>query len=327
MSHDENEGNLDPTPIITSPTGRRIKITQGAKLAFDAAVQGAPQYELSGFQKRLYSRLVDRTNEGRKASPEKHGYAFPSAVTLAKELGCSVSAVKENLTALELGVMAGRKRADGSKAADKIIPEHWRIMVKRKVERGRGGAGNSNLYWLPMWDIFGAVDEDGKTVRGKTVRGATETVCGETETVRGASTNGLRRGPDSPYLPTSPTHLKDAHSKFAPLIGAPASGERWLVDFNGEWANHPQGFLAWDWTWIDRDFQPAIDLLGLDEYELDAEIDRFVEHHPGERRHDWHPGWLEWIQALKASQSSDGQPEPATAGDYGPERCDEDPPF
>ncbi|MHC2380306.1 hypothetical protein [Bradyrhizobium liaoningense] len=220
MSHDKNDGNLGPTPIITSPTGRRLKITQGAKLAFAAAVQEAPQYELSGFQKRLYIRLIDRTNEGRKASPKKHGFAFPSAVTLARELGCSLSAVKENLTALETGVMAGRKRKDGTKAADKIIPERWQIKVKRKVERGKGGAGNSNLYWLPLWDKFAAVDVDCETVRDETVRGASETVRGETETVRGASRNGPRRGPDSPHAPTSPTHLNKAHRHFASLIEA-----------------------------------------------------------------------------------------------------------
>lgn len=94
------------------------------------------------------------------------------------------------------------------------------------------------------------------------------------------------------------------------------------------WASHPQGFLAVDWTWDEREFQPAIDLLGFDEYELDAEIDRFAKHHQGERRHDWNPIWLDWIQALHSRRSSDRQPELATAGDCGSERRDDkDPPF
>ncbi len=39
---------------------------------------------------------------------------------------------------------------------------------------------------------------------------------------------------------------------------------------------------------------------------MDDEIDRFIAHHRDERRHDWNPGWLEWIQALKGRQSGDG---------------------
>ncbi|WP_426613282.1 hypothetical protein [Bradyrhizobium sp. McL0616] len=101
----------------------------------------------------------------------------------------------------------------------------------------------------------------------------------------------------------------------------PASGERRPVDLDGddvtlpEWASHPQGVLVGDWAWDDRQFQPAIDLLGFDEYEMDAEIDRFIKHHRGERRHDWNPHWLEWIQALNARQSSARLPE----------QCEEEP--
>lgn len=95
-----------------------------------------------------------------------------------------------------------------------------------------------------------------------------------------------------------------------------------------KWASHPEGFLAGDWWWDDKEFQPAIDLLGFDEYELDAEINRFIKHHRGERRHDWNPAWLEWIQTLNARRSSDGEPELAAAGDYESERHDdEDPSF
>jgi len=225
MSHAPKKSN-DATPIITSPDGVRLQITQGNKLKFITAVQSAPKKDLSDFQKRLYIRMIDKTNEGRRDDPEKHGYAYPSAVTLAKELGCTISAVKNNIAALETGVMKGRKRPDGSREADKIIPEHWRIRVKRVGERGKGGAGNSNWYWLPLWNVFGAVDGDKsgqqKTVheddRSKTVHG--KTVHGDSERVHGDYEKGPRGGPDSPQIPTSPTHLKNTHKHLASLGGA-----------------------------------------------------------------------------------------------------------
>lgn len=232
MSYDEDKSNPKPTPII-KPYGVELQITAGNKLKFITAVQSAPKKELSDLQKRLYIRMIDRTNEGRRGRQEQHGHAYPSFETLAKECGCTVSAAKSNIAALEAGVMKGRKRADGTREADKLIPERWRIKVKRTGERGKGGAGRSNMYWLPLWNVFGAVDgeqngrqetvhwEDrSETVHGKTVHEDSKTVHDDSETVHGAHGNGPQRGPDSPYSLTSSTHLKNTHGQFALLIGA-----------------------------------------------------------------------------------------------------------
>jgi hypothetical protein len=112
------------------------------------------------------------------------------------------------------------------------------------------------------------------------------------------------------------------------------------------WASHPEGYLVQDWQWDEREFQPAIDLLGFDTKELGDEIDHFTKHHRGERRHDWNPGWLEWIQALKDKLPEDqstgandnrqppedtangNQPPPdckAAGSDYGADDGDYDP--
>lgn len=232
MSHADKKSNFRPTPII-KPYGIELQITAGNKLKFITAVQSAPKKELSDLQKRLYIRMIDKTNEGYGDDPEKYGHAFPNFQTLAKECGCTVSAAKNNIAALETGAMKGRKRADGTMEADKIIPERWRIKVKRKGERGKGGAGRFNMYWLPLWNVFGALDGDengpletvhgddrSETVHEKTVHEDSRTVHGESKTVHGADENGPRGGPDSPHSLTSSTHLKNAHVQFASLIGA-----------------------------------------------------------------------------------------------------------
>lgn len=227
MSYDEKKSNLKPTPII-KPYGVELQITAGNKLKFITAVQSAPKRELSDLQKRLYIRMIDKINEGRGDDPERYGHAYPNFLTLARECGCTVSAAKNNIAALETGVMKGRKRADGTREADKVIPERWRIKVKRLGERGKGGAGRFNMYWLPLWNVFGAVDSDQnglrETVHGEdrseTVHEDSKTVRDDAETVHGAHGNGPRRGPDSPYSLTSSTHLKNTHVQFASLIGA-----------------------------------------------------------------------------------------------------------
>ncbi|MET4090585.1 hypothetical protein [Bradyrhizobium sp. S3.5.5] len=232
MSHDEGRSNFKPTPII-KPYGVQLQITAGNKLKFITAVQNAPKKELSDLQKRLYIRMIDMTNEGYRGDSEKYGHSYPNFPTLAKECACTVSAAKNNIAALETGVMKGRNRADGTREADKIIPERWRIKVKRQGERGKGGAGHFNMYWLPLWNEFGAVDggkkgpretvhEDDRseTVHEKTVHRDSQTVREDSETVHGAHENGPRGGPDSPQILTSFTHLNNADSHFASLSDA-----------------------------------------------------------------------------------------------------------
>jgi hypothetical protein len=160
-SKKSKRNNSEPTPIIESPDGVRIQVTQGNKLKFITAVQSAPKAELSDLQKRLYFHMIDKTNEGFGNDTEKYGYAYPNFQTLAKACACSERAAKENIAALETGIMNGHKLRDGSKGADKIIPDRWRIKVKRESERSKGGAGNVNRYWLPLWNEFGAVDGKG----------------------------------------------------------------------------------------------------------------------------------------------------------------------
>jgi hypothetical protein len=195
----KNKRSNDTGSIITSPDGIPIRITAGNKLKFITALQNAPTAELGDIQRRIYARLIDKTNEGYGDDPERYGHAYPSFETLAKECGCTKRAVMENIAALETGVTKNGR----------IIPERWRIKVKRKGERGKGGAGNVNMYWLPPWNEFGAVENSERDTtetmnakHGKGERDAHETMNAKQE-------NGEPHSPDSASYPASGPTFKD----------------------------------------------------------------------------------------------------------------------
>ncbi|WP_316158587.1 MULTISPECIES: helix-turn-helix domain-containing protein [unclassified Bradyrhizobium] len=320
MSHDESKGNFKPTPII-KPYGVRIQVTAGNKLKFITAVQRAPKKELSDLQKRLYMRMIDKTNEGYGDDQGKHGHCYPNFVTLAEECGCTVSAVKANIAALETGVMKGRKRPDGTREADKIIPARWRIKVKRKGERGKGGAGRHNIYWLPLWNEFGAVEGDKngpaetvhdgdrlEKVRKKTVHGDSKTVHEDSETVHGAHGNGLRRGPDSPQHSPHKFTSEDTTYPFEP-----ASGERLPADLfveGDERFPKARWYRASYWWFSMEDMDDAMELHGLSHGEVDAKIDEFVAEMEaaGELHEDWSPIWRRWIGLTETQDAGHQQP-------------------
>lgn len=266
--------------------------------------------EFTGGERLVAGVIADHFN------PDE-GYAFPSYQYLQFVYGFSSATIASTVEKMRAGLMT----IDQSGGNSRYVPN------MEKVE-------SILADWKKKRKEWNEIKAERRASRGKAAsrgkvpasRGEVPASLGEVGALREVKPN------DQPNAQPKAQHERAT---------APASGKRGPFDLDGDdgrllpngrllpkWASHPQGLLVGDWTWDDREFQPAIDLLGFDEYELDAEIDRFIKHHRDERRHDWNPVWLEWIQTLNARQSSDGQPEPTTAGDCGSERHDdEDPPF
>lgn len=135
------------TPIIQSPEGVKIQVTVANKLRFQKAVRA--DRELPSLMSKIYCYLVDKTNEGYGDDETKFGWAYPAPKTIAEACGCDVRSVWNNLRWLE----------DGKTSKGTVVPERWRINVKRHGEKGRaGGRNKNNRYFLPAWHEFGAVD-------------------------------------------------------------------------------------------------------------------------------------------------------------------------
>lgn len=315
--------NTTPAKVITSPDGTKIQITAGRKLQVIRSFASDP--EITDAQFRALVCIIDRLNEGKEGTDESRwGSAYPKFETLARDIAKDERAAKRIVTELEKG-----KRQTRSGGKTKSVPCKSVLAVQRSKDEGE--RDNVNEYRLIEWGAF-AIDASGQGAVTRKDEGAVtckhegkgavtcQEGCGHLQGgMRSPVTKGAVTAPDSSHLPTSETHLTN------PPHVAPAFGERELADLDEAegrllpmWASNPEGFRAGDWTWDDREFQPAIDLLGFDEYALDAEINRFIENHQGERRHDWTPGWLEWIQAVAdegraAPDHSQGDEPPAAA--------------
>jgi hypothetical protein len=73
MSDDETKGNSKQTPIIESPDGIRIQISNRNKMKFRNAVHADTQ--LAEMMKSILYFLIDKTNEGFGDDPQKFGFA------------------------------------------------------------------------------------------------------------------------------------------------------------------------------------------------------------------------------------------------------------
>lgn len=301
-------------PVLTSPEGEKIQITAGRKLQEIRSYAEDP--EVTDAQFRALVCVIDRLNEGRSGDESRWGSAYPNYETLAKDIAKDERAAKRIIKELK----TGRREIRSKSGERKLVPCKAVLNVKSTK---KGKSDEVNEYRLKNWGAFAVAPAEGAvTGPQQSEKGPVtgQEGCGDpSKGVRSPARKGAVTAPDSSHLPSPEKHLTN------PPQHAPASGERVSAaavcgqEEDGSlpmWASHPQGLLAQDWTWNDREFRPAIDLLGFDEFQLDAEIDRFIAHHRGERRHDWNPVWLEWIQALNTRQSSDSQPEQVVAGDY-----------
>ena len=235
--------------------------------------------ELTGGEKRVAGVIADHFNSD-------DGYAFPSYRYLESVYGFSSATISAAVTKLHEGVM----RIERPGANNRYLPD----MVK--VESILADLATKRAEW-----------KEGKGKKGKkgASRGeAASRRSGASQGEAGASQDeaGASRGEAGVLREVKPNVQLNAQPNAQPECPAsPTSGERGPDEDRPmpKWASHTQGVLAGDWTWDDREFQPAIDMHGFDDDELEDEIDHFIEHHQGERRHDWNPGWLKWIQAPK----------------------------
>jgi hypothetical protein len=251
--------------------------------------------DFTGGEKLIAGVIADHFNA-------EEGYAFPSYQYLVFVYGFTPSMVWKTVKKLKTDWMM----IDKSSGNNQYIPN------MRKVESVLAGLEAKRVVWKERKAALGDVSlgEAGTSL------GEAGTSLGEAGTSLGEAAVPLLESPNVQLIAQPKAQHKrptpPACGKHAPGGGLGGALGDHRFDEDGrllpKWASHPQGLLAGDWTWGDREFQPAIGLLGLDEYQLDAEIDRFTTHHRGERRHDWNPVWLEWIQALDAAGTVEEAP-------------------
>lgn len=187
-SRKNNRGHDTATPAFTSPDGTLIRINRGGnKMQFVRDL--CRNEKITHVQFRMLVPLVDMSNEGTHENPERWGKSWMDVETLAKESGCSVRAVQDNMPLLEAAGI---------------------VKVKRDLTddgRPKGGRSNVNEYWLSGWNQFGALSDQGKGAAGapfgeeERVRPALKRVQRAPERVRAAPEKGAHGAPDSTYLP------------------------------------------------------------------------------------------------------------------------------
>ncbi|UPK17595.1 hypothetical protein [Bradyrhizobium sp. 131] len=246
----KNKHANDNTPVFESPDGILIRINRGGnKMQFVRDL--CRNEKITHVQFRMLVPLVDASNEGAHENPSLWGKSWMNVETLAKESGCSVRAVKDNMPLLEAAGI---------------------VKVKRDLTddgRPKGGRSNVNEYWLPGWNRFGAVDEDqtkgahgGPFSKEQTVHPAAENGARGSKNGARGSENRAHHAPDSTYSPHSETPPKD------PTQAVPASGKRGPAAGSVD-DDRPQS-------------KPANDHVEIEPWpeDIEAMVDKFQSYYP-----------------------------------------------
>ncbi|WP_441281149.1 hypothetical protein [Tardiphaga sp. 862_B3_N1_1] len=154
--------------------------------------------DLTFLQKVIVTVLIDLTNEGFGDDERKFGLAYPTLENLMVETGSSnggLNKALDQLAAMDV-IRIGAEKAPGAK--------------KRP-----GGRNVCNRYWLPGWNIFGAVaaceknsphigefgNDIAPAVDAETLPSERKTVHSERETLHAVGKNSPESGHDSTSLP------------------------------------------------------------------------------------------------------------------------------
>lgn len=203
--------NDSTTPVLTTPDGTEIQITQGRKLQQIRSYARDP--EITDAQFRALFCIIDRLNEGKEGTDESRwGTAYPNFETLAKDIAKDERAAKRIVKELESGQ---RQARSGGKT--EFVPCKSVLSVQRskdEVERD-----SVNLYRLREWGAFAI---DASAGEGEVT---CEEGCGHLQgRVLSPANKGAVTAPDSSHLLPSKTHLTN------PPQLAPACGERGPAD-------------------------------------------------------------------------------------------------
>lgn len=198
------------SPILTSPDGVKIQITQGRKMKFISHANSS----LSHLEGKVMAVLIDKTNEGSKCDPSRYGLAWPSVKTMMEKTRGSLSGVKKVLKKLQEAGLIRITNADSE-------------------GKNRGGRSKVNEYWLPGWNVFGLVsDDDEKGALGdllgseKSALNDDKTGHSVAETGHSVPTNRSLSDPDSTHLLASEPNSKEIQRAVGALTGDDMDGKQ-----------------------------------------------------------------------------------------------------
>ncbi|WP_315722370.1 MULTISPECIES: hypothetical protein [unclassified Bradyrhizobium] len=203
MPKNNQKSNRKPdhqTPVISTPDGSKIKITQGRTLKQMRSFCRDP--EITDAQFRALFSVVDRLNEGKPGTDESlWGCAYPRYETIANDCAKDVSAVKRIIKELKSGQRQTRSGGQTKFVSCKAVLD----VEHTKTDDGKDG---SNRYRLNDWGAF-LVDPEGSVTYQDDNKGSVTYRGGSghlSSGVRSPIGKGSVTGPDSPHTPLPETH-------------------------------------------------------------------------------------------------------------------------